>query len=457
MTKYQAYPEYKDSDVEWIGKVPLNWDLKRIKNVSTFNDEVLSESHSKYFKIEYVDIGSVSSVDGIKLTSLIEFGKSPSRARRIVRDGDIIVSTVRTYLKAISPILNPPANMVVSTGFAVIRPNLFLFNRFAAYVLREDIFINKVIAKSVGISYPSINASDLVNIEIILPHLTEQTQIAKFLDYETAKIDTLIEKQQQLIKLLKEKRQAVISHAVTKGLNSDAPMRDSGVEWLGEVPKHWKVSRIGFYAKKIGSGKTPKGGSEIYKDSGILFLRSQNIYDNGLKVDNGKSVYISNEIHKEMKNTKVKSGDILLNITGGSIGRTCIVPNNFREANVNQHVCILRFSDSIRDYLSFVLKSDLIKEQIDFHQTGGNREGLNFEQISKFIINFPPEEERKEILNYIESNIKKYNYLEDKADKAIRLIRERRTALISATVTGKIDVRNWQPPSQNQTNGEDKS
>lgn len=242
--KYLAYPEYKDSGVEWLGDLPEYWGARQLKFLCSFNDEVLPDSVNADYEIEYIDIGSVSANEGITKTENMTFGNAPSRARRIARDGDVIVSTVRTYLEAIAPIDNPPDNLVVSTGFAVIRPNNYLHKHFAAYCLRANGFIKEVVARSVGVSYPAINASDLVNIKIPEPSFGEQQQIANFLGQETAKIDTLIEKQQQLIKLLKEKRQAVISHAVTKGLNPNAPMRDSGVEWLGEVPEHWNICKL---------------------------------------------------------------------------------------------------------------------------------------------------------------------------------------------------------------------
>ena len=238
--KYQTYPEYKDSGVEWLGNVPNHWSARQLKFLCTHNDEVLADSASGDYEIEYVDIGSVSATEGISKTETMTLSNAPSRAKRIVRDGDVIVSTVRTYLEAITPIDNPPDNLIVSTGFAVIRPNKYLHKGFASYCLRASGFIKEVVAQSVGVSYPAINATDLVNIKAPEPMYGEQEQIANFLDHETAKIGTLIEKQQQLIKLLKEKRQAVISHAVTKGLNPNTPMRDSGIEWLGEVPEHWE-------------------------------------------------------------------------------------------------------------------------------------------------------------------------------------------------------------------------
>lgn len=141
MGRYQAYPEYGDSGVEWLGDVPKHWDSKQLKFLCSYNDEVISENLDPDFEIEYVDIGSVSAAEGIQKTELIKFDAAPSRARRVVRDGDVIVSTVRTYLEAITSIDNPPENLVVSTGFAVIRPKKLLQKRFAAYCMRTQGFI----------------------------------------------------------------------------------------------------------------------------------------------------------------------------------------------------------------------------------------------------------------------------------------------------------------------------
>lgn len=213
--RYKAYPEYKDSGVEWLENLPEYWNSKALKFLCTYNDEALSGTTDPDTEIEYIDIGSVSAIEGISKTEKIIFSKSPSRARRIVRDGDVIVSTVRTYLEAISPIVNPPENLIVSTGFAVIRPSSQLDKGFAAYCLRAKGFIREVVARSVGVSYPAINASELVNIKIpSLPYQEQQT-IANFLDHEIAKIDTLIAKQEKLIELLKERKIALISAAVT--------------------------------------------------------------------------------------------------------------------------------------------------------------------------------------------------------------------------------------------------
>tara|TARA_R110002095_G_scaffold206127_3_gene189895 strand:+ start:715 stop:2082 length:1368 start_codon:yes stop_codon:yes gene_type:complete len=205
----------RDSGVEWLGEVPAGWDARQLKFLCSCNDEILPETVNADYEIEYVDIGSVSSTEGIKKTERIFFENAPSRARRIARDGDVIVSTVRTYLEAIAPIESPPENLVVSTGFAVLRPNKFLEHGYSAYCLRAKGFIKEVVARSVGVSYPAINANELINIKIPVPSFEEQLKIANFLKHETENIDVLISKSENAIGLVQERRTALISAAVT--------------------------------------------------------------------------------------------------------------------------------------------------------------------------------------------------------------------------------------------------
>jgi type I restriction enzyme S subunit len=218
----KPYPKYRPSGVEWLGEIPADWETQRIKYVSSVNDETLEEGTDPDSDLLYVDIGSVDQNAGILKKESMRFESAPSWARRRVRHGDVIVSTVRTYLRAIAPVVNPEPNLIVSTGFAVVRPKDCLDNAFAAYALRAPYFVDGVVARSVGVSYPAINASDLVALPIALPPLTVQRAIAAFLDRETARIDALIEKKQRQIELLQEKRAALISHAVTKGLDRNA-------------------------------------------------------------------------------------------------------------------------------------------------------------------------------------------------------------------------------------------
>jgi type I restriction enzyme S subunit len=274
---YPAYSGYKAVDNIGFDQIPITWINQRLKFKATYNDETLPDNMPPDTEINYVDISGVNLVSGITKVDELTFGKAPSRARRIVRDGDTIVSTVRTYLKAIASIVKPIENMIVSTGFAVIRPTKEIDKSYLSYSLQSQSFIDSVMANSVGVSYPAINTTDLARIQIAFPQtLAEQKQIANFLDYKTAQIDRLIEKKKQLIEKLNEKRIAVITQAVSKGLDPFVPMKDSGVDWLGEVPENWDLRRLKFNVSYIGSGKTPLGGANVYVNDGIMLLRSQN-------------------------------------------------------------------------------------------------------------------------------------------------------------------------------------
>jgi type I restriction enzyme, S subunit len=215
-----------------------------LKYLSAINNETLGEDTDPNLEISYVDIGSVDEIGGIVKIEEFAFEKAPSRARRIVRDGDVIVSTVRTYLRAIAPITVTKPCLIVSTGFAVIRPKTGLDSSFTSYALRAPYFVDRVVANSVGVSYPAINATEVGCIAIAAPDVREQRAIAEFLDRETEKIDALVAKKERLIDLLQEKRTALITQAVTKGLDPDVPVRDSGVAWLGEIPAHWTIMRL---------------------------------------------------------------------------------------------------------------------------------------------------------------------------------------------------------------------
>ena len=223
---------------------PRQWPTRRLKFAATINNEALSEDTDPDFDLHYVDIGNVDSAGVIHEIASYRFENAPSRARRKVRQGDVIISTVRTYLQAIAPIENPLDNLIVSTGFAVVRPQIdTLTTRFCKYALREPAFLSEVVKRSVGVNYPAINASELGNILVYVPPLTQQNAIADFLDCETAKIDALIAAKERLLGILMEKRRALIAHAIKRGLNPDVPYRDSGIPWLGTIPAHWKTER----------------------------------------------------------------------------------------------------------------------------------------------------------------------------------------------------------------------
>ena len=206
--------KYKDSGIEWIGEIPEHWEIKPLKLLITINDETLTEKFDKDIVINYIEISDVNNTEGIKQFSQMFFGEAPSRARRIVRDGDVIVSTVRTYLKAISRIEKPVQNLIVSTGFAVLRPRT-IDSKYLGYFTSSDFFISKTISNSYGVSYPAINSSEIGNFKSVIPSATEQLQIVDYLDTQTSLIDQNINLELQKIEKLKEYRQSLISNVVT--------------------------------------------------------------------------------------------------------------------------------------------------------------------------------------------------------------------------------------------------
>ena len=272
--KYKPYPAYKSSSVEWLGNIPAHWEARRLKYLATVNDEALPETTDPDMEITYVDIGNVDSVEGITGTKDLVFEDAPSRARRIVRQGDVIISTVRTYLKAIARIEPTDVNLIVSTGFAVVRPRC-LDKGFVAYALSSPYFVDRAVAHSVGVSYPAINASELVCLDVAYPSLSEQRAIAAFLDRVTARIDALVAKKERLITLLQEKRTALITRAVTRGLDPDASMKDSGVEWLGQIPAHWEVKRLKWAVTFQRGHDLP---SDVREEGNVLVISSSGTY-----------------------------------------------------------------------------------------------------------------------------------------------------------------------------------
>lgn len=440
--KYRSYPSYTDTKVQWLEVTPDGWRIKPLKFTALINSEVLPENTDDEYEFEYVDIGSVSYGKGITKTERLKYQDAPSRARRLVKNGDSIVSTVRTYLKAIASIGEDAESLVVSTGFCVIRAQGILSPRYCSYLIHSPYFVETVVAGSVGVSYPATNASGIAQIKVPLPTLDEQHSITKFLDKETAKIDTLIEKQQQLIKLLQEKRQAVISHAVTKGLDPDVKMKDSGVEWLGEVPEHWVLRRIKHLSQVISKGTTPTTIDAEFVDEGIRFIKAENI-GKSMSVRTVPEFYITETVDAQLARSRLKENDVLVIIAGATTGLTSILSKDMLPANTNQAVSFIRpIRVGYSKMIAYWLSTDFSQRRIWMGAVQAAQPNLSMETLGNIPIVGIADDELGEILNWIEEKTEKIDELITKGKSSIDLIAERRTALISAAVTGKIDVRN---------------
>lgn len=441
-----AYPTYKPSSVEWLGDVPEHWETKRLKYVASINDDALPEDTAADFEFDYVDIGGVSAIDGITAITRMYFENAPSRARRRVRDGDTIVSTVRTYLRAIAPIRKPPAHLVVSTGFAVVRPRR-VHPGYLSYALRESSFVESIVARSVGVSYPAVNASEVVGVSVPLPDEAEQKAIAAFLDRQTARLDRLVSKKRELIERLKEKRTALISRTVTRGLPPAAaraaglpespPLKPSGIAWLGDIPSHWTVRRLKFVSPHVTVGIVVEP-SKYYVDEGIPALRSLNVKPH--RLTERDLVFISPEANDLHSKSKIWSGDLVA-VRSGQPGTTAVVDSRFNGANCIDLIIIRRPHAALSEYLGFFLNSDIAKTQFDLGTGGAIQQHFNISTAASLQIVLPPKSEQASIIQYLVSQSAAMNALIAKVEIAIARLQEYRTALITAAVTGKIDVR----------------
>ena len=290
-----------------------------------------------------------------------------------------------------------------------------------------------------------MTAEKLQELPVPLPEPSEQKRIASFLDYETAKIDALIEKQQQLIALLGEKRQAVISHAVTKGLNPDAPMRDSGVEWLGEVPSHWSVSQL-KYIIKPGTSITygiVQAGPEI--EDGVPYIKTSDM--SGDQLPTSGYARTSKAIDQSYSRSRVFPGDIVISIRA-SVGKCLAVPDELHVANLTQGTAKISPGKKVRrDFLIAYMSGQSVQDYLMSMAKGATFKEITLDMLRRVPALVPPDEEQAEIIELVQSKEHKFNSLIEAANQQSELLRERRTALISAAVTGKIDVRSWKPPS----------
>lgn len=411
---------------------------RRLKYASTINDEALPESTLGELGLAYIDIGNVDSQGRIHDVVDYSFDKAPSRARRIVRDGDVIISTVRTYLQAIAPIEDPPDNLIVSTGFAVVRPSDLLDPKFCKYALRANHFLWEVESRSTGVSYPAINASDLGDIRIGIPKIDEQKLIAAYLDRETTRIGRLIAEKERMLALLEEKRATLISRVVTLGLNPDASLKDSGQEWLGKIPAHWTIQPIKYLAE-VGNGSTPAvEKTEYWDDEGFPWLNSSVV--NASPVTSA-SRYVSKTALRECHLPKIQPPAVLVGITGQGKTRGMAAVLGM-EATINQHLAFIKPSSQQIDatYLYFLLGHAYAFLRSDSDGAGSTKGAITCEQLANVKIPVPPIDEQIAICARLGQSLRASSPLHAEIKKSIGLLAELRSSLITAAVTGSISM-----------------
>ena len=424
--------EMRHSGIEWIGLIPKEWKIIVGKHLLNLMNRHVRETDEVVtcFRDGEVILRSERRTEGFTMSDK-EIGYQG------INKGDIVIHGMDGFA----------GSMGISKSTGKGSPVLIVCNpketddsRFIIYYLRTLANRNVFLALATGIRERSCDLrwNKISVLPFIRPKVDEQQKIADYLDKVCGEADEMIVLQEKMIEELKAYKQSIITEAVTKGLNLNVPMKNSGIDWIGEIPEGWKVVKLSLLTSKIGSGSTPTGGANVYVSEGIKFLRSQNVYFEGL--DLSDVAHITDKIDEEMKGTRVLPGDVLLNITGGSIGRCYYVDETLGKANVNQHVSIIRPKDIDTKYLKYSLQSSLGQHQVSLLQTGGNREGLSAAALCNFKILLPSKDEQQSIASFLDTKCSEIDSLIAIKQQKIEELKEYKKSVIYEYVTGKKEV-----------------
>jgi type I restriction enzyme, S subunit len=441
------YPQYKDSGVEWLGEVPAHWTVQRLKaSITSCKNGVWGDDP----KGDADDIECVRVAD-FDRSRLVVDGEVPTlrsvrqseRIGRTLLKGDLLleksgggekqpVGQVVLYDRDSPAVCS---NFVAKVTLAErMVPRFWMYKHAAAYSRGVNI---GSIKQTSGIQ--NLDQAQYFNERGIFPPEDDQTRIADFLDREAAKIDALIAEQEKLLALLAEKRQATISHAVTRGLDPNARMKNSGVSWLGEVPAHWHVRSVSSLSTKITNGYVGPT-RDVLVDEGVRYLQSLHIKRNTIRFD--QPYYVRQEWSDDHAKSILEAGDVLI-VQTGDIGQSAVVTEEFAGCNCHALIIVAPVREELDGrWLSWVLNSDYGFNSLLSIQTGALHPHLNCGNVKGIYVPLPPLAEQKQIVEYIEGVTRRYQELTEAAEKAVELYRERRSALIAAAVTGKIDVSN---------------
>lgn len=431
---FPVYQKYKASGVHWLGEVPTGWRVTPLKQIAqvvngypfdskAFNGERghplvrirdLGASEAEtYYDGEFVEAAAITSDDVL-----------------IGMDGDF---NVGRWLGQGPALLNQRV--------CAVRGASELITRLLEYALPVPLKGINDITYSTTVKH--LSSYQVEKIRIALPSESEQTAIVAFLDRETSKIDALVKEQKQLIELLKEKRQAVISHAVTKGLSPGVRMKNSGVEWLGEVPEHWEMKRLKRLSPILTVGIVVNP-SNYLSDEGLPFIYGGDIEEGRIRFHTARR--ISKADSQANDKTRLEAGD-LLTVRVGAPGVTAVVPPECHGGNCAS-VMLIRRGEFSSDWLCYTMNSRAVRYQVELVQYGAAQEQFNISHAAEFVVPTPPREEQQEIADYLGAEVNRIVDLIDQSELTIALLQERRAAMVSAAITGKIDLREAAKPER---------
>jgi type I restriction enzyme S subunit len=432
--KWMTYPSYKDSGIDWLGAIPEHWDMKRIKHISNFHiGWTPPTGRDEYYEginlwANISDLGPKLLTDTLKRIS--DSAVRESRLRLSPR-GSLLFS----FKLSVGQVSIAGADMYTNEAIATFSPDS---NTSLPYLYwAAPLFIPKNANENIY-GAKLLNQELINNAKLAVPSITEQSKIATFLDQETERIDSLIAKKERQIELLQEKRAALISHAVTKGLNPNVKMKHSGIKWLGEIPAHWSVKRLKRISPRQSVGLVINPSTYVEDDGDVYFFFGADILEGHISTENARR--ISEDSNRIIYQSILKAGD-LVTVRVGYPGVTAVVTPELEGSNCASVMITRGSKDFVSRWLCYAMNSKVGKSQVEIVQYGAAQKQFNIGHAVEFRFPVPPIEEQAAIESFLDKKTAAINHLIEQIRESIVKLGDYRTALISAAVTGKIDVR----------------
>jgi len=447
MSKYKRYERYKDLGIEWIGEIPEHWEITKLKYICSESAVYgLNESAENYVEegvrfIRTTDIDNKGNLDNSMGGVFLPEEKVKGY---ILKTGDLLVSRSGSLGTSLYFDEDKYGKCSYAGYLVKFRANSKNCPKFLFYFSKSNIFYIQIQLALVSSTISNFNGNKYANMILPLPSYYEQKAISNFLDQKTAEIDGLIADKEKLIELLQEKRQAIITEAVTKGLNPNVRLKDSGIEWIGEIPEHWEVTKVKYYYD-VCLGKMIQSNQEDYSDTLEYYLCAINVTWDGIDISNLKEMWFSNE---DKKKYSIKSGDLIV-CEGGDVGRASIWDGRVENCYIQNAVHRVREKkNSLNKYLYYWLYFLKHAGYIDLICNKATIMHYTYEKFLNTILVIPHLGEQQEIINYLDEKIEEINSLKKEIEQQIQNLKEYRQSLISETVTGKIDVREFQKKNE---------
>lgn len=448
---FPRYPEYKESGVEWFGEIPSHWEAARTRALGYFSasgiDKKWDNTELAVRMFNYVDVYKNQNKTLSFDEALMETTASNEKVKaHSVKKGDLLFtpsSETADDIGHAAVVLNVPNNVVYSYHLIRFRPKDHLCSDFLKYFFNSKLVRAYFESVCTGTTRMVLVREDFKNLWITFPPKEEQKIIASFLNQETVKIDALITEQEKLIELLRKKRQAVISHAVTKGFSPSVMLKESGVDWLGEIPEHWSQIRLKYI---ITTWKGVAFKAELFCDEGVRVVKASDIKSLTIR---DSDVCLPFDL--AVSYPKLRSGDVIISTVGSgpdvlnsAVGQIGVIPEALDGCLLNQNTVVLRSDEKKlkQDFLTFILQSSAFRSHLNIIAHGtANQSSINVSDILQFNSPLPPVDEQSKIVSLIENETSHIDGLISSVTQGIKLLQERRSALVSAAVTGQIDVR----------------